>query len=228
MRSALARAAALAVLLVTLGVAAMLVDVPGLVDLRRSIDSLGPSAPVVFVLIYTAAVLLPVPKSVLSAAAGLAFGVPMGIALVLTGATVGAVGAFGLARVLGRDAVCRLESRLESQLAHGQLERLDALLERHGVLAALVVRLLPVMPFTPLNYACGVTAMRLRHYVVGTVLGLIPGTSLLVVLGSAGTRLSPWALIGGSAGFAASSLTVGYLRYRRRGHHPESMPANTE
>jgi uncharacterized membrane protein YdjX (TVP38/TMEM64 family) len=108
-----------------------------------------------------------------------------------------------------------------SQVSAGHLDRLDALLERHGVLAALVVRLIPVMPFTVLNYACGLTVMRLRHYVAGTVVGLIPGTSLFVVLGGAGTRLSPWVLIGASAAMAALSITGGYLRYRRHEHHPE-------
>ncbi|HEX2807532.1 MAG TPA: TVP38/TMEM64 family protein [Kineosporiaceae bacterium] len=211
MRSALVRVAVLAVVLIALGVAALLVDVPGLGELRGWIDSLGPLAAVSFVLIYAAAVLLPVPKSVLTAAAGLAFGIPLGIALVLTAATAGAIGAFGLARLLGRDAF--------SRLADGHLDRLEALLDRHGMLAALVVRLIPVMPFTPLNYACGVTTMRLRHYVVGTALGLVPGTSLLVALGSVGTRLSPWVLIGISAGLATLSIGSGYLRYRHRGSH---------
>jgi len=215
MRSALARAAMLAVLLVVLGVAASTIDVPSLAELRGRIASLGPVAPIAFALVYTAAVLLPVPKSVLTAAAGLVFGIPLGIGLVLTAATTGAIGAFVLARLLGRDAV--------SQVSAGHLDRLDAVLERHGVLAALVVRLIPVMPFTVLNYACGLTVMRLRHYVAGTVVGLIPGTSVFVVLGGAGTRLSPWVLIGFSAGMATLSAVGGYLRYRHREHHAEAV-----
>jgi uncharacterized membrane protein YdjX (TVP38/TMEM64 family) len=206
MTSTLARAAALATLLVAFGAAALLVDLPALGEIKVWIATVGPSAPLVFVLVYAVVVLLPVPKSVLSAAAGLAFGLPLGIALVLTAATTGAIGAFLLARMLGRDAVGRL--------THGHLDRLDARLERHGLLAALMVRLVPVMPFTPLNYACGVTAMRLPHYAIGTVLGLIPGTSLLVALGSAGSQLSPWYLIGASAALATLWMVGSYVRFQ--------------
>jgi uncharacterized membrane protein YdjX (TVP38/TMEM64 family) len=206
-RSALLRAAVFVGLLVALGVLALLVDLPGLADLKARIVSLGSLAPTAFVLIYAVTVLLPVPKSVLSAAAGLAFGVPLGISLVLIAATTGAVGAFVVARLLGRDAVARI--------GQGRLDRLDALLERHGMLTALLVRLIPVMPFTPLNYACGVTAMRLPHYALGTLIGLVPGTCLLVVVGSQGARLSPWALVGASTGLALLATLSGYVRYRR-------------
>jgi uncharacterized membrane protein YdjX (TVP38/TMEM64 family) len=219
MTSTTTRIAASAALLVALGAAALLVDLPSLGEIRATIASVGPLAPVAFLLVYAVVVLLPVPKSVLSAAAGLAFGLPLGVALVLTAATTGAIGAFLLARALGREAVGRL--------AHGHLDRLDARLERHGLLTALVVRLVPVMPFTPLNYACGVTAMRLPHYAIGTAIGLIPGTCLLVGLGSAGSTLSPWYLIAVSAGLAATWAVVGYVRFRCHRELTESRPGSS-
>lgn len=179
-----ARAALLLAVLAGFVAAALTLDLPDASVLRAWIMSFGSLAPVAFVAGYTLIVPTPVPKTVLNAMAGAAFGASLGIPLVVTGATAGAVLAFGIARVLGRDAVNRL--------AHGHLDRVDAVIERHGVRAALLVRFVPGLPFTLLNYACGVTAMRLPHFVAGTVLGLIPGTSAVVVLGSASTRISLW------------------------------------
>jgi uncharacterized membrane protein YdjX (TVP38/TMEM64 family) len=86
---------------------------------------------------------------------------------------------------------------------------------RHGVLAALVVRFVPVLPFTLLNYACGVTAMRLRHYVLGTAIGLLPGTSAVVALGSRGAQLSLWVPALASVGLGLASLAAGLIWHHR-------------
>ena len=184
MTSLVARATLLLAVLVALVVAALTVDLPDVAVLREWILSLGVLAPLVFVAGYALVVPFPVPKSVLNAVAGVAFGVGLGLPLVVAGATAGAVLAFGIARVLGRDVVDRM--------AGGRLDQVDAVIERHGVLAALLVRFVPVLPFTLLNYACGVTTMRLRHYVTGTAVGLIPGTSVMIVLSSSGARISLW------------------------------------
>jgi len=202
----LLRAGALVLVLVLATVAALLLPLPDTATVRAWIDAAGPVAPVAFGLGYAALVLLPVPKSVASAAAGLAFGVPLGVLVVLVGAVLGAGAAFWIGRVLGRDAVNRY--------SRGHLARLDAFVLRHGVLAALGIRVVPVLPFTMLNYACGVTAMRAGHYLLGTCIGLLPGTVLLVALGS---RVPPAALIAGSATMASISLLTVVIRYRRSG-----------
>jgi uncharacterized membrane protein YdjX (TVP38/TMEM64 family) len=207
MRPVAVRAVALCGVLVVLCVAAVTVDLPDVSQLRTWITSLGPLAPLVFVAGYALVVPAPVPKSVLTTVAGVAFGLRLGIPLVVAGATLGAVLAFGIARVLGRDAVDRL--------ARGHLDRVDAAIVRHGILAALVIRFVPILPFTLLNYACGVTAMRLRHYVLGTALGLVPGTSAVVALGSSGAQLSLWVPVLTSVGLGLLSLGVGAVWHHR-------------
>lgn len=208
------RVAALAVLLVALPVAATTVHMPDLGAVRAWIAGLGPWGPVTFTLVYAAAVPAPLPKSVLSTAAGLAFGIPLGVTLVIGGGTAGAVVAFGLARWLGRDAVARMTS--------GRVERVDGMIERHGVAAALLVRVVPVLPYTVLNYACGVTAMRLRHYVVGTALGGLPGTVAYVALGSLGARISPWVPAIASVGLGLATLGTGAAWSQLRKSAPRS------
>ncbi|MDQ1286778.1 MAG: hypothetical protein QG622_343 [Actinomycetota bacterium] len=212
MRPPAPRTALLVGLLLALGVAALTVDVPDVGVVRDQITAAGPLAPILFVAAYAVVVPAPFPKSVLSAAAGVAFGLPLGAALVLAGATTGAALAFGLARALGRDAVNRM--------AAGRLDRVDDVIERHGVLAALVIRFIPVMPFTVLNYACGVTVMRLRHFVAGTLVGIAPGTTVHVALGSMGAQVSLWVPVGVSVGLGLVSLLIGlnweHLPYTKR------------
>jgi uncharacterized membrane protein YdjX (TVP38/TMEM64 family) len=197
------RAGLLVAVLVALVAVAVTVELPDVAALRAWILAVGPLAPLTFVVGYALIVPLPVPKSVLTTLAGVAFGVRLGIPLAVAGATAGATLAFGIARVVGRDAVNRL--------ARGHLDRVDAVVERRGMLAALIVRVVPILPFTVLNYACGVTAMRLRHYVLGTALGVIPGLSVMVTLASTGARISLWVPLLVTATMALLSLGGGLL-----------------
>lgn len=122
--------------------------------------------------------LTPAPATVFSIAAGLLFGLAGGLAVVLAGALLGAAGGFALARRLGRDAVAGVDS--------DRLRRLDAMLARRGLLAVIGVRLVPLLPFTALNYACGLTGVRARDYLLGTALGILPGATAFVTVGAYG------------------------------------------
>jgi uncharacterized membrane protein YdjX (TVP38/TMEM64 family) len=194
------RLALLALLLVGFTVLAGTVRLPELDRLRAWTTGFGALAPATFAAAYALAVPTPLPKSVLNAAAGLIFGIPVGVVVVVVGGTCGAVLSFLLARWLGRDAV--------AAMTRGQVERVDAAIERHGVFAALIVRFIPLLPFTMLNYACGVTAMRLGHYTLGTFLALVPGSSVWVIVGSLGGRVSPWLPAAVSVGLAVIMLMV--------------------
>lgn len=209
-RSAWVRLLALAAGVVVAAVVAVSVGLPDATQLRADMMAAGPAAPVVFALLYALVTLTPLPKNVLSAIAGLLFGLTTGTAIVLSGALVGALAAFGLARVLGREAVERITGR--------RLARIDGLLRRSGVLAVLGVRLVPVVPFTAVNYAAGLTAVRKRDYLIGTGLGIVPGTIAYVSLGAYGTSPGSWPFV--VAVLALVALTAGggaaASRYRRR------------
>ncbi len=199
-------AAFLALLLVSVGVALTL-DLPSASQIRERIDSYGWAAPVVFVAAYALITLAPMPKNVLSAVAGLLFGLLGGSLLVWLAAMVGAVVAFGLGRLLGRDAVERLTST--------RVQRVDDLIARRGLLAVVAVRLVPVVPFTAINYTAGLTGVRLWEYAVGTAVGIIPGTVAYVALGTFGGSPGSWPFL-----LSASVLVVlsaaGLLAVRRR------------
>lgn len=202
----------LLLLIITLAaLVAVVIGVPDEEQLRAEIAAVGPAAPALFVLLYAVATLAPLPKNVFSLAAGLLFGFVEGIGIVLAAALLGALAGFALGRVLGREAVERMTGT--------RVARVDALLGRHGLLAVLCVRLVPLLPFIAINYLAGLTAVRVGNYVIGTALGIIPGAVAYVALGAYGTSPSSWPFV--LAVLVLVALTAGgaivVQSYRRRG-----------
>ena len=95
--------------------------------------------------------------------------------LALLGSTISAAAGYGLGRLLWRDAVRRL--------AGARIERLNEGLSRNGLVATAVVRVVPVAPFAVVNMVAGASHMGLRDFVVGTALGMAPGTLALAFFG---------------------------------------------
>lgn len=153
------------------------------------VDGLGPLGPVAFVAGYALAVVAFVPGSLLTLAAGAIFGVLEGTALVLVGATLGSTAAFLLARSAAREAVAR---RVEGDRRFAAIDRA---IEREGRRIVFLLRLSPVFPFNLLNYALGLTRVRLVDYVVASA-GMLPGTLLYVYSGKVAGELAT--LAGGS------------------------------
>ncbi len=131
-----------------------------------------------FVLIYIAATVLLIPGSALGLGAGALFGVVRGSLLVSIASTVGATCAFLLGRYLARGWVSR---KIEHNTAFAAIDRAVA---GEGMKIVFLTRLSPVFPFTLLNYAFGLTRVRLRDYVLASWVGMIPGTVMYVYLGS--------------------------------------------
>jgi uncharacterized membrane protein YdjX (TVP38/TMEM64 family) len=172
----LLRTALLVALVVAGGVVALLADVPSVSTLRAWRDSLGPLGWAALVLGLALATLAPVPRTALSVLCGVLAGFWGGLALAWSSGVLGALAGFAMARWLGRETVTRL--------AGPRLARADALLARRGALAVLLGRLIPVTPFTLVSYAGGLSGIQLRPYVVGSAVGLVPGTVLHVTIGA--------------------------------------------
>ncbi|WP_246080270.1 TVP38/TMEM64 family protein [Modestobacter altitudinis] len=175
-RRALVRTALLVVLLVAGGVVALLVDVPGVTTLRGWLDQLGTVGWVALVLGLALATLAPVPRTALSVLCGVLAGFWGGLALALVSGVLGALVGFALARSLGRETVTRL--------AGPRLARADGLLASRGAVAVLLGRLIPITPFTLVSYAGGLSGIPLRSYLLGSAVGLVPGTVLHVTIGA--------------------------------------------
>jgi len=203
-RAALAKAGGLALVLLGAIGLALILGTPDIAALRSRVDAAGVWGPALFFALYVGLALIPCPKAVLTAAGGALFGLWAGAALSLAAALVGAVISFGVGRLLGRDAVDRL--------IRGRLARVDALLADHGLSAVLIVRLVPLVPFIAINYASGLSGVKFRHYVLGSALGMVPGSLAYAALGAYGTN--PWGLA--AAGSALIILVVGGSWWARR------------
>lgn len=183
--------------------------------LRNFVEAAGPLQALVFVVAYVILTVLLVPGTIPSVAAGAIFGPVWGTLLTLTGATIGAVAAFETARALGRERVrARLGRRTDAA---------DRWVRSRGLLGVITLRLVPVVPFNVLNYAFGLSTVQRRNHVIGTALGIVPGTVAFVALGS--SIADP-----GSPGFLASLTAVIVLvvvstRRARAADPPPASPA---
>jgi uncharacterized membrane protein YdjX (TVP38/TMEM64 family) len=130
------------------------------------VSSFGLLAPAVHVAVYAAGTTALVPATVFTLIGAVLFGKFFGTIYNLLGATGGAALSFLVARHLGRDYAARL--------LRGKFRRLDAKSEEHGFVLIAYLRLAYV-PFAPLNYAAGLTRMRLRDYLCGSAAGMFPG-----------------------------------------------------
>ena len=140
------------------------------------VNGLGLWGPVVFVLGYAVATVAFIPGSLLTLAGGAIFGLGEGTAFVFAGASLGATGAFLASRYLVRGAV---ERRVA---AEPRFAAIDRAVGREGFKIVVLLRLTPVVPFVLLNYALGLTKVKLSHY-VGAFVGMFPATLLYVYYG---------------------------------------------
>ncbi len=144
--------------------------------LTAAVDSLGVWGPVVFIAGYALACVAFVPASLLTLAAGAIFGLVRGTVFVFTAATLGAFFSFLIARYLARDWV---SGRVQQD---PRFAAIDAAIGEQGRKVVFLLRLSPVIPFTVLNYALGLTRVRGADFLLASV-GMLPGTLLYVYSG---------------------------------------------
>ena len=159
----------------------------------------GVMAPLLFIGIYAISTVLLIPGSVLTIAGGVLFGPIWGTFYNLTGATIGATMAFLIARYL--------TSNLVSRKTGGRLRQLIDGVEAEGWRFVAFVRLVPLFPFNLLNYALGLTRIRLFHYMITSYICMLPGAIAYTYLGYAGRN----AVAGGEGMIKKALLGLGLL-----------------
>lgn len=132
-----------------------------------------PFTPIWVIGAYVAGGLLVVPVTLLIAVTGAVFGPVVGATYALTGAALSAAVTYSIGRRLGRETVRRL--------AGTRLNRLSRRLARRGIVAVVVVRVLPIAPFTVVNVVAGASHIGFRDFILGTVIGMTPGIAATVV-----------------------------------------------
>ena len=170
---------ALALLLVAAATwAAVHRDQINLATLDAWLGSLGLWAPIGYVMLYAVATVAFVPGAIFALAGGALFGPFWGSIWNLLGATLGATLAFLVARYVAGDWIARK--------AGGLLKRLIEGVDGEGWRFVAFVRLVPLFPFNLLNYVLGLTRIPPHHYVITTLICMVPGAVAYTWLGHAG------------------------------------------
>ena len=142
------------------------------------IGDLGPWGPIAFIAIYIVCTILFIPGSVLTLGSGILFGVAYGSIYVSIASTIGATFSFLIGRYLARDAIQR---KVEG---NAKFAAIDAAVADEGWKIVGLTRLSPIFPFNLLNYAFGLTRVKLGHYLPASWIGMMPGTVMYVYIGS--------------------------------------------
>ena len=146
--------------------------------LEAWVKDAGAVGPILFMLIYALGTVFFLPGSIITLLGGALFGPVLGTCYNLTGATLGATLAFLVARYLASNWV--------EQKTGGRLKQLKQGVEGEGWRFVAFVRLVPLFPFNLLNYALGLTRIKLSHYIIASYLCMLPGAIAYTYLGYAG------------------------------------------
>lgn len=143
---------------------------------KERVEGLGAWGPLAFILGYAVATVAFLPGSILTASAGIVFGLAKGTLYAFLGATLGASLSFLIARYVARGWV---ERKIEGK---AKFEAVDRAVGRQGGKVVALLRISPLIPFNVLNYALGLTKVRFLPYLVAS-LAMLPGTLLYVYYG---------------------------------------------
>lgn len=147
------------------------VNLASLVSLAERFESM-PFTPLIAVVCFTLAASLMIPVTLLIAVTGIVFGPFYGAMYAIVGSALSAALNYGMGVWIGRDTV--------RNLLGARINGLSRRIAKRGILAVMVVRVLPVAPFTIVNVVAGASHIGLRDFLIGTVLGMAPGIILTV------------------------------------------------
>ena len=126
----------------------------------------GAGSAILVVALLASDVFLPVPSSLVMVLSGAAFGVVRGALLALVGSVLGEWLGFELVRRYGRRMAARI-------VGDGDLETFNRFFARHGALAVIVTRPLPVVMET-MSVVAGLSGMSRKVFLAASVIGTFP------------------------------------------------------
>ncbi|CAN5178923.1 VTT domain-containing protein [soil metagenome] len=132
-----------------------------------------PFTPLVVMLAYVVAGLLVIPVTLMVAVTGIVFGPLLGIPYALAGACLSASVLYGIGNRLG--------GRKLRRIGGSRIQRLANRIAKRGLIAMIVLRLLPVAPFSLVNVVAGAARLQFRDFILGTLIGMLPGVLVTTV-----------------------------------------------
>lgn len=164
------------------------------------VEAAGVWGPVLIVALMTIAIVAtPIPSAPIALAAGAAYGHTLGTAYIVAGAELGAIVAFGLARLLGRDV---LIGWLGDKVDAGWFGSQNAL-----TFTVFASRLMPFISFDIVSYAAGLSRLQLWRFALATLAGIIPASFVLAHFGNEAVSGDSSGAIWAAIGLGALTLT---------------------
>ena len=168
--------------------------VPDFADLQRWSQRTGPWFPICFVLAYIGLTQFPIPRTIFTVSAGLFFGLVTGASLALLATVISAGLSFIAVKLIGRQVVVDWLHRAGYAK---RMQSIDDRLRERGAWTVLGLRMVPVVPFSILNYVCALSPIRLVPFLLASAVGSAPGTIVTVALAhSLSQGGDPRALVG--------------------------------
>jgi uncharacterized membrane protein YdjX (TVP38/TMEM64 family) len=134
-------------------------------------------APLAFMAVYAAVIALSVPGgAVLTITGGFLFGIVVGALCVVIAATLGATIVFLIAKTALGDAL--------RAKAGPRIRRMEEGFRQDALSYLLVLRLIPLFPFWLVNIVPAFLGVPVRTYVLGTAIGIIPGSLVYASVGN--------------------------------------------
>lgn len=152
------------------------VRLPSVGELQSQIEGLGWIGFAAFIALYAAVAMTPIPVTIMAVTGGLLFGTAIGSFLSVIGVLIGCWGAYWLARSLGKQTVLKLLGE------YGR--KIESHLQGAGFQAVCTLRLMPGIPYWPVNYGSGAFGIGQRDFLVASVVSTIPGQVSLVAVGA--------------------------------------------
>ncbi|MDJ1172898.1 TVP38/TMEM64 family protein [Roseofilum capinflatum] len=182
-------------------------------QLEQELQGMGMGTPLLFMGIYIISTLLILPTTPLNLMAGVLFGPGLGLLWTSLASIICALIGFAFTRTLGRK---RVSERLK-----GYWQAMDADIAYGGLFYVFSIRLLPIIPFGIVNLAAGLTSVRVKDYLLGTVVGTVLGLFPFILLGSEGVKaIKTGEILPLLGALALSSLLVGMATWYRRHRMP--------
>jgi uncharacterized membrane protein YdjX (TVP38/TMEM64 family) len=174
--------------------------------LRAQLRGLGAAGPAVVVGLILAHAVLFFPAELVNATAGLVYGFAVALPLVVVSWALSGVLAYALGAAAGRPLALRL-------MGSERVTTAERLIERGGVPALLLGRLIPFVPYSLVGYVAGAARVPLWRFVWTGVVGILPITAAATYLGHALGDLSAsdpllWAALAVIAGLGALTLVT--------------------
>lgn len=185
--------------------------IPTLGAIRAWALALGPLAPLGMVAAMVVQQLFPLfPGGILLALCGVLFGVPEGFVVAEAGSILSSWACHVVGRGPGRSLALRLVGTVRIRAIEGRIAN-------HGVPTVAVIRAFPLFPSYLISYASGIVGMPLRTYMLGSILGTMPGNFLHVFLGDRISNPRDPAFWGAFGGLVLLSIVAyGFERRSRR------------